>query len=284
VETTVRVLKQSDTHDSRKEYTAPCTAVNNHRRTILASMVWCRPRLLDLDNSAAQAHISALLIQHADTQQVKRTNRNNRSQHYGKQETSSKLPTTERTLAHHNFHSCPETAILLLPTSPHFFPPAPPLGGFFAKNSLKLSSSHLTSSLLSPGPTISQHSSANHHHSRIQTGYIKGTEKTHHQPNVPKSKETPSTPRSRASSVRLRSRNLRVLIVKKKKTSAIISSPAPALREILKEGSGNSYGNTNPSSPATPTLSLLSLSWPLRSHRCRVLAARRRRFARFAAW
>jgi hypothetical protein len=35
---------------------------------------------------------------------------------------------------------------------PHFFPPTPPLGGFFAKNSLRLSSSHLTSSLLSPGP------------------------------------------------------------------------------------------------------------------------------------
>jgi hypothetical protein len=37
-------------------------------------------------------------------------------------------------------------------SSPHFFPPTPPLGGFFAKNSLRLSSSHLTSSLLSPGP------------------------------------------------------------------------------------------------------------------------------------
>jgi hypothetical protein len=62
----------------------------------------------------------------------------------------------QRTLAHDGIHSRPKKTILTSSPHSYFFSPAPtPLGGLFSKNSLKLSSSHLTSSLLSPGPTRS---------------------------------------------------------------------------------------------------------------------------------
>jgi hypothetical protein len=61
---------------------------------------------------------------------------------------------------------------------------------------------------------------------------MKKRNETHHQPNVPKSKETLSTPQSPASSVRLRFRNLRVLL----KTSSSAAIHHVLLFFLLFEG------------------------------------------------
>lgn len=80
---------------------------------------------------------------------------------------------------------------------------------FLARNSRRLSSSHFTSSLLSPGPnqkvTMSIFDS--------NTICLARTNRvgTYHQPNVPKYSETPSTPQFPVAYSGLRSRSLRAL-------------------------------------------------------------------------